>query len=263
MLKAGIVGVRNSQDLTRADLPLVARYCFVPPAWIITVAVLRLGVSPNAVTALRAGLVLVACALIVSPFLGAGLALFLFAVVLDHVDGNLCRLQDRATYFGKFLDGLADMLADLLLLPALATHVWLHVGVAWVLAAAMAGALGLSFAFLALYRVPLIELMAKANGAILPAIELPRTLAVLDKYAMNAVFDIRYATLPIFLALGALVEYIVFIAGTYVLACILVVTSRIARARRSVNIARRSRSLAHAPHSAPRPIPTRANDGAA
>ena len=87
-MEIGVAKVRASQDLARAGLPLVARYCFVPPAWIITVAALRLGATPNAITALRAGLVVIACALIVSPLFWLGLALYLLAVVLDHVDGK-------------------------------------------------------------------------------------------------------------------------------------------------------------------------------
>lgn len=231
-----IAAVRASQDLGKAALPLVARYVFAPASWPLTALALRCRISPNAVTAFRAVLALLAVA--ATAFTLWGAALFAACAVLDHVDGSLCRMQDRATYFGKFIDGLADMAADLMLLPALALHCAVQGGPAWAGAAAALGTAGLAVAFLALYRLPLLEM--QAHVAARPS---RGALGLVDAHAANALFDIRYAALAPLLALGAPVT-ILFLGALYLLAGTALAATRTARASGSLRIHRRSRSAA-------------------
>lgn len=52
----------------------------------------------------------------------AAMALFLFASLLDIVDGWLARRQGLVTFFGKFMDPLADKIMAMALLVYLATE---------------------------------------------------------------------------------------------------------------------------------------------
>jgi phosphatidylglycerophosphate synthase len=83
-----------------------------PIAYVMTPFFYNTGFSANNVTYLR----------IVLAFMGLGLftvldiefiniAIFIIAwlcIVMDCVDGNVARLTDTASYWGKFIDGLAD-----------------------------------------------------------------------------------------------------------------------------------------------------------
>ena len=40
-------------------------------------------------------------------------SLFYFSFVLDCVDGQICRVADKASVFGKFFDGWVDTIYDL------------------------------------------------------------------------------------------------------------------------------------------------------
>lgn len=87
------------------------------------------GWTANRVTALRTGLAVVALALLVVPLTAAHMAAavgFYLVCVLDCVDGNLSRLRDSASYWGKFADGLSDAL--FVLFAALATGIGLALG---------------------------------------------------------------------------------------------------------------------------------------
>lgn len=85
-----------------------------PLANIMTIPFLRAGFTANHVTYLRT---LIVCLAIVSLALPISNYLVYFAVfafylsfVLDCVDGNLARLRDEASYWGKFVDGISDYL---------------------------------------------------------------------------------------------------------------------------------------------------------
>ncbi len=52
--------------------------------------------------------------------------IYYFCFILDCVDGNLARLQNDATYLGKFLDGISDFVYGLLAPFALGIGLWLY-----------------------------------------------------------------------------------------------------------------------------------------
>ena len=81
-----------------------------PVANYLTPLFYNLGWSANQVTAFRS--VLAAFGLIVllgpSPYWPVAAGIFYLCFILDCVDGNMARLHDTTTYWGKFIDGLAD-----------------------------------------------------------------------------------------------------------------------------------------------------------
>ena len=82
---------------------------FFPSALLI-----RMGASANAVTGFGAVCLLTAFALLAAGQLLAGALLYLFAYVVDFMDGNIARYAARPTAFGKMIDGLVDSLTFLL-----------------------------------------------------------------------------------------------------------------------------------------------------
>lgn len=118
--------VRASQNLANANrFSLVTRYVFVPIAWPISAVLASVGMGPNSVTVLRTLIMVTGLAAVCIPtplalYCGIG-AYFLF-VIMDLVDGNLSRLLDKASFFGKMMDGFVDTLGIVLLPLALGVH---------------------------------------------------------------------------------------------------------------------------------------------
>jgi phosphatidylglycerophosphate synthase len=239
------------------------RYVFVPAAWPLTVVAARLGFSPNGATRAHAAISAVGLVLMASAsetLFALGLALFVLAKVSDSVDGNLARLQDRASYFGKYCDGLVDMIEDLAFPLALGLHLW-RTGVPAeesVVPACLA-VLALAAVFIAIYRLPLFELtLEKDRGAAAmegsraahPRLESffasgpGRILLYCDRHGVNFAFDARFLGLAWALVVGSLTGYLAFLATLYAAASILFVSVRVMRGYASLDVHRRSRSAA-------------------
>jgi 1L-myo-inositol 1-phosphate cytidylyltransferase / CDP-L-myo-inositol myo-inositolphosphotransferase len=124
-LQAARVQLRRSL-VTRADGP-VSRYLNRPVSTRMSMILAPLRPSPDLVSVLVAALGLLAAWLLAA---GEGLAGGLLAQavsVLDGVDGELARLQIRASPRGALLDGVLDRVVDVALVGALG--VWaLHAG---------------------------------------------------------------------------------------------------------------------------------------
>lgn len=259
----GISDVKASQDLSKTSIPLVMRYLFVPAAWPLTVMAVRLGMSPNGATLAHAaisavGLVLMASAS--TTLFTLGLALFILAKISDSVDGNLARLQDRASYFGKYFDGLVDMIEDLAFPLVLGLHLW-RTGVPADESVVLAGlaVFALAAVFIAIYRLPLFELsLEKDRGAgamagsraAHPRLETffasgpGRILLYCDTHGVNLAFDARFVGLAWALVAGSLTGYLVFLTALYAVAAALFVSVRVMRGYATLDVHRRSRSAA-------------------
>lgn len=88
-------------------------YIARPIADLITPSFYNAGWSANGLTILR---IVISCFALLGLLLADPIihvlvvATFYLCFVLDCVDGNLSRLNDSASYYGKFIDGLADAL---------------------------------------------------------------------------------------------------------------------------------------------------------
>lgn len=118
-------------------MPASATWFGRPLADLITPLIYNLGLSANGVTFLRAMITIVALFLLAS---GVQIVLYLagllavVAFVLDFVDGHLARLDDNASYWGKYADGLADYLFPACGLFAAGFGLSLRTGDIWYLA---------------------------------------------------------------------------------------------------------------------------------
>ena len=80
----------------------------------MTPAFCAAGLSANDVTTLRALIALAGLGMFLIPdFLWGPVwaaVIFYLCFILDCVDGNIARLDDDASYWGKFMDGIADFI---------------------------------------------------------------------------------------------------------------------------------------------------------
>lgn len=238
------------------------RLVFVPLGWLATALAARLGISPNVATLIRIVVTLLALFAVgaVSQWLFiAGVTLYFITLVLDHVDGNLSRVLDRATYFGKFFDGVCDSLAEIFLPVALSVHVWRIGGNAEVLAAGGIAGCALAFTQIIIFRSVMISqtyALAKTVGNEGSAMAHPvatrwlergiikRVAFFFDVQAQVMLWDLRYAGLILAMILGALNFYVYFLAVAQSIVLLGLATVRITTCYAEFDIHRRSKSAA-------------------
>ncbi len=121
----------RSQTRTKFVPPYLFWKVACPLAWPITYIMANMGVRPNSATSLRLVLAILSFGLMLTQ---NGLAydlavgIFFIAVLLDNVDGQLARVLDAASYFGKMYDGIVDSILDVGLPFILGIHVYLFTG---------------------------------------------------------------------------------------------------------------------------------------
>ena len=102
-----------------------------PIADAITLYFYNNGWTPNGVTLFRSVVCFMGLACFLLPYdWGPALAALAFynGFIMDCVDGNLSRLQNSATFFGKFVDGLADILYVGLAPLMAGLGIWINTG---------------------------------------------------------------------------------------------------------------------------------------
>lgn len=120
------------------EMPASVRWFGRPLADWITPLFYNLGVTANGVTLLRTIVSIIALVMLATGqqyYLYSAGVLGLFAFVLDFVDGHLARLNDNASYWGKFSDGLADYLFPACGLFAAGIGISQQTGIVWYLVA--------------------------------------------------------------------------------------------------------------------------------
>lgn len=246
--------VRMSQDLSLAQIPLIMRHVFVPLSWPLTVLAAALGLSPNATTFIRLAIVVLATFIMATgsqvTFL-LGVLVFVFGVVLDSVDGNLCRLNGQASYFGKFLDGLVDIISDLMFPIAVSAYLWKQTGADDFIWLGILAHFSIAVTIITLYRVPLFEMSARLENAnddqrsehpSLREILSSKPVVWIETHAMNCIFDLRYLGLLTGLLFSLMGVYMIGLTAIYILAMAIIVPIRILRAYVEIDIGRQSRS---------------------
>lgn len=143
------VAVRGNNWVVRLCRPL-ANWC-TPPLY-------NIGLSANACTGLRttASVGAVVGLAFSGDFVWSGwlaCGLFYVGFVLDCIDGNIARLSQHVTYWGKFIDGLGDLVYFALAPAAAAIGAWRYTGSTLALALGAAAALLLLANHLTRYRL--------------------------------------------------------------------------------------------------------------
>ena len=136
--KAEFVRVRNSYNRS-AKATFFMKHLARPAADVVTPFFTRYRIEANHVTYFRLGMVVGALSLIVSGYTWAlpiSFVCFYINVVLDCVDGNLARLDNTASYWGKFIDGVSDNIQLHFMSLAIALWMWQNGLPEWGLAVA-------------------------------------------------------------------------------------------------------------------------------
>jgi phosphatidylglycerophosphate synthase len=251
--------IRKFQDLSKLRVPLFTRYVCIPLALPLTVLALKLNLTPNKVSFARLFIALVALVLMSRTNMAvfwAGIVLFFVFVIMDSVDGNIARVTDKASYYGKFLDGFIDNLGDFLFPLALSIHVYRTDGYVDSVYAAAISSMALAMTFTILNRNSMIELSFESREG-RPASSLTdipewlatfvrgkfgRALEIIDIHGMNVSFDLRYFGFIVAGVLLSFREYLYFVAILNVVVALFYITYRMVRAYCYLNVWRRSRS---------------------
>ena len=128
----------------------------------------NIGVSANGATFIRCFLSLVGFTLLClgqQATYNWGISLLLFSVVMDSVDGQLARVLDQASYFGKFLDGLVDSVTEIGLPFFLGIYLYLRSGAAELLLLGAAAAFLHAILHIAMVRYGHITQRQALDGA--------------------------------------------------------------------------------------------------
>ncbi|MCA9407329.1 MAG: CDP-alcohol phosphatidyltransferase family protein [Candidatus Omnitrophica bacterium] len=114
--------IKNAFNTKADDNPFLFRKIIRPLSYYFTYISLRIGIStPNRATV--AGFICGCFSLIfiVLPeqnYLILGAGFYFIYYIFDHVDGNIARVSNQATYFGKYLDGIVNAVINSLVLLA-------------------------------------------------------------------------------------------------------------------------------------------------
>ena len=82
-------------------------------AWYVTPVFYYLRFSPNLISVIALFTGLYASSLIFingSDYVGYGVSMYILSIIIDHCDGNIARLKNIPTFFGRFMDGLFDII---------------------------------------------------------------------------------------------------------------------------------------------------------
>ena len=82
----------------------------------------RLGITPNGVTVIGFGVVVLAAGLVAAGHLLTGAGVLVAGSLLDAVDGALARATGGTTTFGSFLDSTLDRAAEAILYAAIVAY---------------------------------------------------------------------------------------------------------------------------------------------
>jgi CDP-diacylglycerol---glycerol-3-phosphate 3-phosphatidyltransferase len=112
------VGLPQRHSTVQARIKLAGRRLLSP----VVRGALAIGLTPNTVTVIGLGVVIVASALVAQGMLLAGAAVLLAGSLLDAVDGSLARARGGGTAFGGFLDSTLDRIAEAIVYSAIAVY---------------------------------------------------------------------------------------------------------------------------------------------
>lgn len=249
----------GSQDLHGQTLPILFRYISIPLAWPLTYVLANIGISANGATALRLGITLAAFAAIASgsaQYYPVGIAAFFASIILDNVDGQIARVRDNASYYGKFFDGVVDSIAEAGLPFFLGVYLFIAFGMADALILGAVGGLSHAMLQLVMLRYGLISAEATRGDktrsqphpnirALFETVPFKWLSHFCERLLPIALWDLRIGGLLIGVLLSEELIYLIVLAAVELAALILLCTFRLVRVLPELDIHRTSASTAH------------------
>lgn len=148
--------VKNSFDSTADRSSIISRYVFRPVSFYLAYIVLIFNVTPNTATFFSFLFGLISIVLLAMGgrlFSILGVLFYFLYIVFDFIDGNIARVKNHATYYGKFLDGAVDAFIESLLPFCFSLSFFIYRQSLMVLFLGMGTSLLLLYAYLLLTRV--------------------------------------------------------------------------------------------------------------
>ena len=101
-----------NKDQTKFSNSSMFEFLFRRVSFFLTPFFIRTGVSPNLISGLGLIMGLIASMLIFfsnDTSVTLGVIIFFFTSLVDYVDGSVARMNNKATFYGRFIDGLIDI----------------------------------------------------------------------------------------------------------------------------------------------------------
>lgn len=133
----------------------IVRNILRPASYYLTYLLMRIGVSANLATflSLVIGVISALFFILGERLFYMGTLFYILFWLFDFADGNIARISNTASYYGKFLDGMVDALVETLLPLSIAVGLFVRDGYIIYLTLSLLASLSLLFAFFALNRI--------------------------------------------------------------------------------------------------------------
>ena len=191
-----IKNIINSQDYQKVKSVFFFKYILIPLAWPFTWLFVNLGFSPNNITYLRIVIIIFAYYLILINFGFIGFILLYLSLILDCTDGQIARVTNTATYFGKYLDGLIDSLFDFFFPIVVAYYLFQQTSEEKVFVLALTASLFNSLYWMVIQRYSLYK---RFSSKAVPIKKFNSISSYLNNRLTIDIFDIKYFIFPFFL----------------------------------------------------------------
>ena len=236
-MKYTIKNIKESQDYSKVYSLFLFKYIFIPLAWPLTWFFANLGASPNHVTLLRMLLVLISFVLILIEVNLYGFIMLYICLILDCSDGQIARLTNKATHFGKFFDGWIDSFFDITFPIIIAIYSYKQSNYDQVLIIGLSAGLFNALYWIIISRFTIFKSLFKKHN-------FSPFLEKIFIYTQNKLlldwFDIKYSFFPIFLILGYINQYLILILIVNISFFIWYTAERIYKAYYLLNIPKKS-----------------------
>ena len=211
-VKFNLKEIVYSQNYKKLHSIFLVKYLFIPMAWPITWVFVNLGVAPNQVTFFRIPILIIIFILILLNHTIAAYCLLYFSFVLDCVDGQICRVANKASVFGKFFDGWVDTIYDLAFSVIIALSIRSYEDS--IMSFAILASLMNAFLWIIILRYAMYE---KVKRKYKFSKFKKKIFDFLDKKLLSQWFDIKYFLFPFFLLYSQEEIFIYFLLITNIL----------------------------------------------
>ena len=236
-MKYTIKNIKESQDYSKVYSLFLFKYIFIPLAWPLTWFFANLGASPNQITLLRMLLILVSFILIVIEVNIYGFLMMYICLILDCSDGQIARLTNKATHFGKFFDGWIDSFFDITFPIIIALYSYKQSDYYQVLVIGLSAGLFNALYWIIISRFTIFNTLFKKHN-FNPFLE--KVFIYTQNKLLLDWFDIKYFFFPIFLILGYINQYLILILIVNISFFIWYTAERIYKAYYLLNIPKKS-----------------------
>ena len=101
-----------NKNQTGISVSPIFEFIYRKVSFFITPFFIQIGISPNLISGLGLTIGLISSALIFSSTeanIRLGVIFFFIAAVVDYADGNVARMVNRSSFYGRFIDGFIDI----------------------------------------------------------------------------------------------------------------------------------------------------------